>query len=352
MNFMWKQRFGEPSRGFTLVELLVVIAIIGVLIALLLPAVQAAREAARRMSCSNHFKQIGLALHTYHDANRSFPAGVRHGLPNSAGTSSGVSWWVGILPYIEQGPLYDKLDQVSPNCGLIGVNATNSNAAHGIAIDTMLCPSSPLPELIKVGSYEVTRPSYVGIAGATDGVGDSISGAAFPETRVSACCLGGPILTGQISAGGLLVPNRNIAIRDVTDGTSNVIVVSEISDFGRDNNGGQVEIDKGRLGWLTGTKASGTPSSYDSVLFPNTSYNITTIRYPLGTRNVGGPPVTNRLQGVYVDHGANHPLLSAHPGGAMCLYADGSVSFFSETMDLAILKRLVTRDDGQIVERP
>ncbi len=345
-SFAWK------PAGFTLVELLVVIAIIGVLIALLLPAVQAAREAARRMSCSNNLKQIGLALHNYHDTYVCFPLGVRHAQRNAVGTTTGLSWWVGVLPYLEQSSLYDKLDQVSPNCGLVLSNATNGNAASGIAIDAMLCPSSPLDETIMVGQFELTRPSYVGIAGATDGAGDPMSGAAFPENRVSPCCLGGPMLTGQISAGGLLIPNRNVRMRDVTDGTSNVMIVSEISDYAEDSNGSRVEIDKGRPnGWLAGTAAGGTPSSYHSTPVPPPSWNITTIRYPVGTRTVR-QGTTTWLAGVYVNNGANHPLISAHPGGVLSLYVDGSVSFFSETMELATLKRLATRDDRQVVDRP
>ena len=99
----------RKSRGFTLVELLVVIAIIGILVALLLPAVQAAREAARRMSCGNNLKQLALSLHNYHDVHKSFPFGIRASTDGSGASQNGwgPSWYVGTLPFCEQQPMYD-----------------------------------------------------------------------------------------------------------------------------------------------------------------------------------------------------------------------------------------------------
>src|SRR5215208_4098921 len=118
------------KRGFTLVELLVVIAIIGVLVALLLPAVQAAREAARRMQCGNHLKQIGIAMHNYHDVFQSLPYGARARVVVTTGTGTtntgnnvpqqfiGPSWYVGILPFCEQKPLSDIIEQVGVTTGV------------------------------------------------------------------------------------------------------------------------------------------------------------------------------------------------------------------------------------------
>src|SRR5436305_8217837 len=146
-------------RGFTLVELLVVIAIIGVLVALLLPAVQAAREAARRMQCSNHLKQIGLALQNYHDTFQSLPYGARARFVQISNTVDprmsqgpwGPSWYVGILPFAEQKPLSDLFEAAivsnpnalvdqNPGIGRFPFHANNQKIAW------MLCPSSPLPQ--------------------------------------------------------------------------------------------------------------------------------------------------------------------------------------------------------------
>jgi len=172
------------KRGFTLVELLVVIAIIGVLVALLLPAVQAAREAARRMQCSNHLKQIGLALQNYHDVFQALPYGARARYVLTAATlpsaqanlqNAGPSWYVGILPFCEQKPLSDQIEQFSLTvAGSVLTNTAKTlgfvaNACNNQKIPWMLCPSSPLPqqELLQTKFANCVVPSYVGISGAT-----------------------------------------------------------------------------------------------------------------------------------------------------------------------------------------
>src|SRR5690349_21008854 len=179
---MTRPHHSRPS-AFTLVELLVVIAIIGVLVALLLPAVQAAREAARRMQCSNHLKQIGLGLQNYHDVFQSLPYGARarfvninNNSPtgaNGATQNWGPSWYVGILPFCEQKPLSDLMEQAllvsSSGTGIVNVNMVTGIPAfhaHNQKIAWMLCPSSPLPqtEILKGGKQPTcVVPSYVGI---------------------------------------------------------------------------------------------------------------------------------------------------------------------------------------------
>src|SRR6476469_399133 len=186
------------KRGFTLVELLVVIAIIGVLVALLLPAVQAAREAARRMQCSNHLKQIGLGLQNYHDTFQSLPYGARARFVNTSGTNPanqayGHSWYVGLLPFAEQKPLSDLLEaaQVSNIQALTDMTQLTGRFpfhANNQKIAWMLCPSSPLPqtEILRAGTFPTcVVPSYVGISGATNHFSNQLATElAFFETRL------------------------------------------------------------------------------------------------------------------------------------------------------------------------
>ncbi len=149
-----KDRFQFRNRraAFTLVELLVVIAIIGVMVGLLLPAVQAAREAARRMSCSNNMKQIGLGIQMYHDAYRYLPP-LSFTLQNSALTNRPASWIVRILPFIEQNAAYEQTRfDITDFSNRSGTNHS-WRAYHGLNVTTLNCPSSPLPIFV-----ETTQP--------------------------------------------------------------------------------------------------------------------------------------------------------------------------------------------------
>ncbi|HVU86532.1 MAG TPA: DUF1559 domain-containing protein [Pirellulales bacterium] len=316
--------------GFTLVELLCTIAIIGVLVALLLPAIQAAREAARRMSCANNLKQIGLALLNYEGAHAVFPVGARSQISGTA--TFGMSWWVAVLPYLEQGALYQSLDQSGPYNGWPLMHPGNAVAVNRVLIPNLTCPTSLLDPLYPVGSVMVLMPSYVGIAGAA---GD----AQFSETRVSTCCL--PVLNGQVSAGGMLIPNANVRGGQIVDGRSNCLIVGECSDYAIDATGNIHRVDGGfPNGWLTGTTVGGTPPQYSAGL-ASPSWNITTIQYAPNMRDYTQP-------GIHDDHGANNPLLSSHSGGVQGLILDGSVRLLSTNMDIVLLKRLATRDDGGV----
>ncbi|QDU75416.1 putative major pilin subunit [Bremerella volcania] len=265
----------DRTRGFTLVELLVVIAIIGVLIALLLPAVQQAREAARRMSCSNNLKQVGIGLHNYHDTFGAFPYGVRIGPSNTFGPS----FWGGMLPFIEQGPLFDQLDFTISNCGWSG----NSGVLTGHAPETLVCPSfaGDVDTIPQNPSWD-SATTYIGIAGAV------INNSNYTESRTATgfdCCShSGGHNNGATAAGGMLIANKVLRFRDATDGTSNTLVIGELG--GRmytANSSSYANIPGSNVlmtasgiyhGWLMGTNGGGTPTT-------QRAFNLTTIRYSL-----------------------------------------------------------------------
>ena len=193
---------GRP--GFTLIELLVVIAIIGVLIALLLPAVQAAREAARRMQCTNNLKQIGLALHGYHDSYGTFPAGgwiTAYAQP--ATVNMNVGWSAAILPWLEQRALHDGL-----NFSLRYNTATNSTAAHTV-LAVYLCPSEP------------RTTSWNSAPGDPFPSADADYGGMYGERGLT-----GPTSTNSPPRGPMIF-NRNTSLAEILDGSSSTILVGE-----------------------------------------------------------------------------------------------------------------------------
>lgn len=318
-------------RAFTVVELLVVIVIITVLLGMLLPSVQAARESARRASCQNKLRQIALAVLAHESTQSQFPVGAQS-LPGrgAAPPSYGVSWWVWTLPYLEQRQLAEKFDATSRHAGMPILHLDNGALVDGVVIDTMICPSSPLPSLWPVGNLQVMMPSFVGIAGASSHDG-------FAEDRVSRCCA--PEDDGEISAGGTLFSNGSVDARSLEDGLSNVLLVGEASDNVRNSLSDQHRVDGGfSNGWTIGTKAAGIPPTYQqSPSLP--SWNVTTIRYSLNTRDYD-------LAGVLHNHGPNNPLVSPHPAGVNLAFADGSVRLCSDAMELNTLKMLATRNEG------
>lgn len=175
LTFSRRQEEMQPRSGFTLIELLVVIAIIAILIALLLPAVQQAREAARRTQCKNHMKQLGLALHNFHDVHDHLPPGGHDDLTpvgkETTGGGWGSSWLVFTLPYVEQAPLFNQLD-FSNNSGWGTSAGINTQAADRKVIDAFICPSSTLPKLCSsgYGGTRLTAPSYAGVSGTVQGL--------------------------------------------------------------------------------------------------------------------------------------------------------------------------------------
>ncbi|MGE4003734.1 MAG: DUF1559 domain-containing protein [Planctomycetaceae bacterium] len=328
----------RKDRGFSLIELLVVIFIIAVLIALLLPAVQAAREAAHRVQCKNNLKQIGLALHNYHDVYQKFPIGAR------SQRGIGPSWIVGILPFIEQQALYDGFDMNASANGFPTLpppfGSTNGALCNGVILSVMRCPSSDLPKTRRTSGANPTeqmQPSYVGIAGATSHDG-------FPAKRISPCCIPND---GEISGDGILIPNASVQFRDITDGTSNVMCVGEASHEAQHSvSRAWKRVDGGfPHGWIAGTTGIGTPPMYvnpfGAFLPRPPAYNLTTVRYP--------PNDYYDQPGIRDDHGPNNPMTSAHANGVHILLTDGSVRLLGDAVDLLTLKKLAARDDGQVV---
>jgi prepilin-type N-terminal cleavage/methylation domain-containing protein len=383
MLSLLRRRTDRPSRSaFTLIELLVVIAIIAILIGLLLPAVQKVREAAARAKCQNNLKQIGLALHGYHDVNNFLPPGMAIDRPPYAGTGAqfggdGSCWLVFILPYIEQGALYSRFT-FRGNSGWndpadVGNPLSSSNVNTAEAANTVLsvyrCPSDPKQPLVNArvrhnlsGDRQVCRSSYMGIAGAVDQIDGTT---AFRETRTSA----GWSASGIASAGGMLPPRfQRLALTSVSDGLSNTGCVTEDADILFDNTGGtfpgRQRPDWGATadGFLSGGAAQSTPGIPDADA---RGFNVTTVRWRINQKR-GWNPVTSRtsaataqgicsniadpagFNGGVDDPGSNTPFNSAHTGGVNCLVGDGSVRYLRDSIDLVTLARFSTRDDGGV----
>ncbi|NQT16270.1 MAG: DUF1559 domain-containing protein [Planctomycetes bacterium] len=331
----------RKKRGFTLVELLVVIAIIGILIALLLPAVQAAREAARRSQCSNNLKNISLGMHNYMDTYKVLPAAAWGGR-NPAGTYTGwgPSWWAATLPFMEQGAGSDKLAFIGTHPGWTyagyPAGAANGRVYNNIQIPYMVCPSNPMDPMVQSGpGFFNNRPSYTGIAGATDGNGFVNA----PGHQRNCCdCCAGVTAGGYISGGGPLQPNQWFDFAGITDGTSNTMFVSECANYIM-NAGGKKDVAVSSVhGWLMGIPTEATVPSGTGLY--TRLFNSTTLRYPPNAAQIG-------LAGVGSNDGQNNGIYSAHPGGVGVALVDGSVRFVSETSDMYTLRLVATRNDHE-----
>ncbi|MBA2114740.1 DUF1559 domain-containing protein [Bremerella alba] len=290
---------GHPSGrhlGFTLVELLVVIAIIGVLIALLLPAVQQAREAARRMSCSNNLKNLGLALHNYHDIHHSFPIGHQYqghfdGDAMSEKGGTGFGWAVGLLEFIEQG---NQLDQFDPRYPAGEDTITNNRTVCQTPLEIFACPSDTKPDRRTDGAItDSATSSYQGAGTSYDGWSNHTMNQNANRDRYNG-------VFGRTNRG--LVAG----MRDITDGTTNTIIIAETR-WDMDNNG---------------RNRSRIYCGKDIVDYAQGATNAVLIngRWAMNWTQPDGNPQPHRTAG------------SMHPGGAQFCFVDGSVRFVSETI--------------------
>lgn len=299
-----KYSTGHSRRGFTLIELLVVIAIIAILIALLLPAVQQAREAARRSQCKNNLKQIGLALHNYHDVALKFPF---------AGDSSGTMWTAMILPYLEQRNLYDTMvwGETGGNWGNGSGTATNSKTVAAETVISMLrCPSAAIPEHKRDQSSdgwiiaERVPVTYLGSSSGTLLVDDS---------------------TSMQNADGVFFRDSSIAFRDITDGTTNVLMAGEALpntelDFASREDRDTVNDRKDH--WAIGGDDIDVVSDWSECVGST------------------GVPMNSTEELSYG---------SQHSGGCQMLLVDGSVRFISESIDANTWGWLGGRGDGNVL---
>jgi prepilin-type N-terminal cleavage/methylation domain-containing protein/prepilin-type processing-associated H-X9-DG protein len=285
----------RKTFGFTLIELLVVISIIGILVGLLLPAVQAAREAARRIQCQNNLRQHGIALLSYHDQYRKFPAGFVW--PNK------IMWSGQLLPYLEHAALHDTLDLSLP-----WTEPPNSTACATF-LQVFRCPSSSAPDHLNAQGIDSRVPcNYLGCS----------SGTVAQES-------GPPPHAGRFDSDGIFYVNSNVRISEVRDGTSNTVAIGEavfrFEPSGVDHLGVTQFIDH----WYIGTpEGAGNEVSE-------------------GMGSTASPVNAHKDRSLFVD-ARELAYGSWHSGGAQVVFADGHVEFISNSIDKATWRALGTRD--------
>ena len=321
---------GDRQRGFTLVELLVVIAIIGVLVALLLPAVQAAREAARRTQCANHLKQLGLGAQNFHDVRLFLPPAR---LGNKPVTDQGwVTWAVLLLPYIEQQNYYQQWD-------LSKTYEAHNVAVTRNAIPVYFCPSRRKPTQV----FSNDNPSgglsdYAACSGTGngDGVNDNTQNIGNGNYQG----VNGAMIGSRYSANGntLLEWNGIIRLASITDGTSNTFLIGE-KHIRRLNQQGTAPFQMGQ--------------SDDRTVY--TSRNDNNFRRFAG-RGIEMNMPTGEIYAVarynFIDITQmqdNRSFGSRHPGICQFVLCDGSVIAIKETINIDTYGRLANREDGQVI---
>jgi prepilin-type N-terminal cleavage/methylation domain-containing protein/prepilin-type processing-associated H-X9-DG protein len=316
-------------RAFTLVELLVVIAIIGILIALLLPAVQAAREAARRSSCTNNLKQLTLGIHNYADVYRSaIPISYGGTAPVDWGNcvgSNGHSWMQGVLPFIEQAPLYNRI-----RFNQLLSDPENTFVSRTV-ISAFLCPSSTVGDGLMTGRANLPGGDpravncYKACAGSNWGWGDAACIHSFPASRWPGDGNGLDRGNGIICRNVDNQPRNYTRLSDITDGLSSTFAVGEVVPSWCNHTW---------WWWFNGTTATcGTPLNYVSDY-------------------IRADPLNRSLETQAGDWPNNYSFHSRHPGGANFSLCDGSVRFVPDSINITTYRMLANMSDGQPTQAP
>ncbi len=332
-------RLTTRRRGISLVEVLVVIAVIGILIALLLPASQASREASRRLACQNKLKQIGIALHSYHDVHRVFAPGYSPRLVASdnrwESRHSTYAWGTTLLPYLDQAPLYTQIDpgnvtledavEDPAKAAFFVKPLTIYRCVSDIGGDTL--ESAPIPpehKTLDVDGNGALGPSnlfggvsnYVGNAGyfATYHPGSPVSGTLLPFNQE---------LTGPNN--GLFYSGSAVSIGDITDGSTNTFAIGERAWF------------QGAAVWVGSANILGGGPGGAPVCLGRVYWKINEFPDPPGTKLQPGDG--NVINGI---RNAREGFGSYHPGGSSFLFADGSVKFITENLE----SRTTTEPNG------
>lgn len=341
----------QYRHGFTLIELLVVIAIIAVLVAIMLPAVQAARESARRSQCSNNLKQIGLAIHNFHDSKGHLPSSVRPIL--SSTVRAGV--FVRLLPFLDQKPLWDKYD----------TSVTWSDPANlpvsRLRMNTYECPSSPKhnytldhnPDGFVGGTGPWTGIVAVGDYAGSLGNSPALGALSTPASPIDAST--STTTSGSQMTNGFLPKNSQISLTDITDGVSNTIAIWE--------SGGRPFVYR-RAGLVAGgdnlvnhhTNGGGwvrpasdilfSGSSKDGTLIPGSTQAGTFLNRTNGYDHATETYSATGYPAPYGTEGSSQPF-SFHSGGINVLFGDGRVKFLNEDIDIATAAALVSRNGAR-----